>query len=218
MTDLKNSKFYELCSTRTWRIGGWKEIGSGWHTGLRTVIKSVGGGGGEGGGWRGPGVGALSRSHRAVNHPGDRRRRINLGNSQLTARLRLRSNGHSSAASSTTFSFRIFLITHHHDIPRKEINRRRQVYIYSLVKTNCFICVSIHVFHWRKLIQKRVDFFRNKGFRSDSSILLLFFEDYRVGKNGRCWGGAKFEQRTSKGEPVETGTIRWNKKKEKERE
>lgn len=60
-----------------------------------------------------------------------------------------------------------------------------------------------------------MDFFRNKGFRSDSSILLLFFEDYRVGKNGRCWGGAKFEQRTSKGEPVETGTIRWNKKKKK---
>lgn len=58
-----------------------------------------------------------------------------------------------------------------------------------------------------------MDSFRNKGFRSDSSILLLFFEDYRVGKNGRCWGGAKFEQRTSKGEPVET--IRWNKKKKK---
>lgn len=99
-----------------------------------------------GGGWRGPGVGALSRSHRAVNHPGDRRRRINLANSQLTARLRLRSNGLLCRPPPPPQppSFFEFFSSRLPSIPRigNEINRR--FIIYSLKRI-----ISVY---WKKLI------------------------------------------------------------------
>lgn len=117
----------------------------------------------------------MSRSHRAVNHPGDRRRRINLANSQLTARLRLRSNGLLCRPPPPPQppSFFEFFSSRLPSIPRigNEINRR--FIIYSLKRI-----ISVY---WKKLIEKHVDwmieqmigFFRRRSETKFTDFLLL---------------------------------------------
>lgn len=164
-----------------------------------------------GGGWRGPGVGALSRSHRAVNHPGDRRRRINLANSQLTARLRLRSNGLLCRPPPPPQppSFFEFFSSRLPSIPRigNEINRR--FIIYSLKRI-----ISVY---WKKLIEKHVDwmiermigFFRRRSETKFTDFLLLL-RRLSIHEASSSHSKKIGEIRTK-----ETGTIRWNKRENK---